>query len=124
MMQTKGESYFRSCSHLISVFRLLRLSPVFCHQSPAMRTTIDIPEREHTLFTSLAREQGTSLSKLVVELALRGLKTPSGVEDAPPAYDVDPETGLAVFHSGRPITLGDVKAMEDEELDRFGPFAR
>ncbi len=88
-----------------------------------MRTTIDIPEREHTLFTSLAREKGTSLSKLVVELALRGLKNPSaGVQDKAPPYRIDPETGLPVFNSGRPVTLEDVKAMEDEELDRLGPF--
>lgn len=89
-----------------------------------MRTTIDIPEREHTLFTSLAREQGTSFSKLMLELALRGLKSPSEVADAPPSYETDPDTGLPVFHSGRPISLEDVKSMEDEELDRFGPFTR
>lgn len=89
-----------------------------------MRTTLDIPEREHTLFTSLAREQGTSFSKLVVDLALRGLKAPSQVDDAPPDYEVDPETGLAVFHCGHPVTLDDVKAMEDEELDGYGPLTR
>ncbi|HET6632869.1 MAG TPA: hypothetical protein VFG73_09215 [Rhodanobacteraceae bacterium] len=88
-----------------------------------MRTTLDIPEREHTLFTSLAREQGISFSKLVVELALRGLKR-SGVEEAPPAHEIDPETGLAVFSSGHPVGLEDVKALEDEELDRYGPFTR
>lgn len=87
-----------------------------------MRTTLDIPEREHTLFTSLARSEGTSFSKLVVALALRGLKSPA-VADTPAHYRVDPETGLPVFHSGRPITNEDVKALEDEELDRYGPFA-
>ena len=87
-----------------------------------MRTTIDIPEREHALFTALAREKHTSFSKLVVELALRGLKA-SGVADAPAAYEVDPETGLGVFRSGKPVTLEDVKALEDEELERYGPFA-
>lgn len=88
-----------------------------------MRTTLDIPEREHALLTSLAREQGTSFSKLIVELAMRGLKLPSRVKDAPAAYEVDPETGLPLFHSGRPITSEDVKALEDEELDHYGPFA-
>lgn len=81
-----------------------------------MRTTIDIPERQHTLFTHLAREQRTSLGKLLVELAERGLK--AGVAEAPAMYEIDPETGLAVFHSGRPITLEDVKAIEDEEDER------
>jgi hypothetical protein len=88
----------------------------------AMRTTIDIPEREHELFVSLAHSQRTSLSKLVVELALRGLKAPSGVRDEPPSYEIDPLTGFRVFHSGRPITAEDIKDMEDEELDRYGPF--
>lgn len=89
-----------------------------------MRTTLDIAEREHALFTSLAREQRTSFSKLVVELALRGLKAPAAVADTRPAYEIDPETGLPVFGSGRPVTLEDVKALEDEELERYGPFAR
>lgn len=87
-----------------------------------MRTTIDIPDREHTLLTSLAREQGTSFSKLVVELAMRGLKSPA-VAERPPGYHTDPETGLAVFRSGRTITNEDIKDLEDEELDRYGPFA-
>lgn len=88
-----------------------------------MRTTLDIPEREHALFTSLARAQGTSFSKLLVAMALRGLKAPLRVADALASYEVDAETGLPLFHSGQPITLEDVKAMEDEELDRHGPFA-
>jgi hypothetical protein len=80
-----------------------------------MRTTIDIPEREHRLFTSLARSQHTSLSKLLVELARRGLQAPArAVEEEGPAYRIDPETGLPVFDSGRPITIEDVKALEDE----------
>lgn len=86
-----------------------------------MRTTIDIPEREHTLFMTLAREQRTSLGKLLVELAHRGLR--AGVADARADYEIDPDTGLAVFHTGRPITLEDVKALEDDELDRHGSSA-
>jgi hypothetical protein len=89
-----------------------------------MRTTLDIPEREHALFTHLAREKRTSFSKLVVELALRGLKAPASVVEEPAKYEIDPETGLAVFSSGHPVTLEDVKALEDEELDGYGPFAR
>ena len=89
----------------------------------AMRTTIDIPEREHELFVSLAHSQRTSLSKLVVELALRGLKAPLRVAEEPAKYTIDSLTGLPVYRSGRPITAEDVKAMEDEELDRYGPFA-
>ncbi len=79
-----------------------------------MRTTIDIPERDHALFASLARAQRTSLSKLVVELARRGLQAPPTVGEASSVYRVDPQTGLGVFRSGRPITIDDVKALDDE----------
>ena len=80
-----------------------------------MRTTIDIPEREHALYTSLAREQRTSLSKLLLDLAERGLESVNRVADTAPAYRVDPQTGLGVFRSGRPVTLDDVKALEDDD---------
>ena len=79
-----------------------------------MRTTIDIPENEHTLFTSLARAQGITLSKLLLDLARRGLNAPAGAAEAPPSYAVDPQTGLGVFRSGRPVTIDDVKALDDE----------
>jgi hypothetical protein len=80
-----------------------------------MRTTIDIPEREHRLFTSLARSQHTSLSKLLVALARRGLEAPEDTgEGNGPVHEVDPETGLRVFNSGHPITIEDVKTLEDE----------
>lgn len=80
-----------------------------------MRTTIDIPEREHSLYTSLAREQRTSLSKLLLDLARRGLETSHRVAEAAPPYRVDPVTGLGLFNSGRPVTIDDVKAFEEEE---------
>jgi hypothetical protein len=76
-----------------------------------MRTTIDIPEREHALYTSLARAQRTSLSKLLLDFARRSLESGN---QAAPAYQVDPQTGLGVFRSGRPVTLDDVKTFEDD----------
>ena len=79
-----------------------------------MRTTLDIPEREHTLFTSLARQQGTSFSKLIVDMALRGLKAPAAVADASESYRVDPVTGLGVFLTGQPVTIDDVRSLDDE----------
>ncbi len=79
-----------------------------------MRTTIDIPEREHALFISLARAQRTSLSKLLLELARRGMSASSGVAEEKSGYALNPETGLPVFRSGRPITIDDVRALEDE----------
>ncbi|MCB1560906.1 MAG: hypothetical protein KDI75_07405 [Xanthomonadales bacterium] len=83
-----------------------------------MRTTLDIPDDEHALFTSLARERRVSFSKLILSLARRGLQAPA-LPDAAPAGRIDPETGLTVFQSPRPVTLDDVKAMEDDELVRY-----
>jgi hypothetical protein len=78
-----------------------------------MRTTLDIPEREHALYTSLARAQRTSLSKLLLTLAERGLN--SRLADDAPAYRVDPRTGLGVFRPGRPVTPDDVQALDNED---------
>lgn len=80
-----------------------------------MRTTIDLPERDHQLFKALARERGTSLSKLILELAHRGLEAPSSLREPQPVYRTDSMTGLPVFRSGRPITSDDVRALEDDE---------
>lgn len=80
-----------------------------------MRTTIDIPEREHALYTSLARAQRTTLGKLLLDLAGRGLKASSGSAETATPYNVDPQTGLAVFRSGRPVTIEDIKTLEEED---------
>ncbi len=85
-----------------------------------MRTTIDIPERDHALFISLARAERTSFSKLIVELARRGLRE-SKVADESANYRIDKETGLAVFRSGHPVTQADVQALEEEDDARGYP---
>lgn len=80
-----------------------------------MRTTIDLPERDHQLFMGLARAQGTSLSKVILEFARRGLRADAGrVAEPTSPYEVNPVTGLPMFRSPRPITIEDVKALEDE----------
>jgi len=79
-----------------------------------MRTTIDIPERDHRLFKSLAQAQNTSLSKLMVELARRGLGAPASVAEIAEAYQTSAVTGLPTFRSRRPITIEDVRSLEDE----------
>jgi hypothetical protein len=76
--------------------------------------TIDIPEREHALYISLTRAQRASFSKLLLDLARRGLESADCVAETVPAYQVDPQTGLGVFRSGRPVTIDDVKALEDD----------
>jgi hypothetical protein len=35
--------------------------------------------------------------------------------DTVPEYQIDPQTGLGLFHSGRLVTIDDVKALEDED---------
>ncbi|MDR1990864.1 MAG: hypothetical protein LBQ09_11630 [Acidobacteriaceae bacterium] len=81
-----------------------------------MRTTLDIPEREHALYTSLARAQRTSLSKLLLTLAKRGLASANRASEVAPVYHIDPQTGLGVFRSGRPVTTDDVKAFQDDDI--------
>lgn len=78
-----------------------------------MRTTIDLPEREHRLFLGLARERKTSLGKLLVELAQQGLRHEPMIAEAV-RYEVDPDTGLGLFRSGRPVGPDDVRALLDE----------
>lgn len=80
-----------------------------------MRTTIDIPEREHRIFKSLAHARNTSLSKIVVELARRGLETTGKVSEPEPKYEISPVTGFPTFRSERPVTAEDVRSLEDEE---------
>mgnify|MGYP005867126751 CR=1 FL=1 len=79
--------YSRAISPHIDIMMCIHQNAVRFHTSRLMRTTIDIPERDHRLFRSLAHAQNTSLSKLVVELARRGLEAPGRVEEAPGAYN-------------------------------------
>lgn len=83
------------------------------HHDADMRTTIDIPERDREIFLSLARAQGKSLSRVVVELARRGLQPIPADRDAV-AHEHDPKTGLRVFRSGRPVTSEEVKAFLED----------
>ena len=50
-----------------------------------------------------------------MELAHRGLRAPAqGIEDNRSHYPVDPDTGLGIFRSGRPVGPDDVRAVLDE----------
>lgn len=74
-----------------------------------MRTTIDLPEDLHRIATSIARDQGTSLSETVVHLLHRAIGTPGTSE-----LLTSDRTGLAVVHLGRVVTSEDVRALDDE----------
>ncbi len=79
-----------------------------------MRTTIDIPEREHAMFMGMARAQQKTLGKLLLELAQRGLNASARGMSGKAAFRINPATGLPLFRSGKPVTLEDVRALEDE----------
>lgn len=72
-----------------------------------MRTTLTLDEDVMRAARSLARARAISLGAAVSELARRGLEQDCGVED----------DGFPVFRvpaGARPITLEDVKCVEDE----------
>lgn len=76
-----------------------------------MRTTIDLPEDLHQIATSLARDEGSTLSDAVARLMRRGLTPHSAFT---PGLVISPVTGRPALSIGRPITSDDVRAMEDE----------
>jgi hypothetical protein len=74
-----------------------------------VRTTLDLPEDLHRIATSLARDQGTSLSEAVTNLLRRAIGTPGTAE-----VSMSERTGLSTIRLGRPITSDDVRALDDE----------
>jgi plasmid stabilization system protein ParE len=74
-----------------------------------MRTTIDLPEDIHRIAVSIARERNVTLSRAVVDLIRRALD--AGARES----GVELVEGIPVVRIGRPITSGDVRALEDEE---------
>lgn len=76
-----------------------------------MRTTIDLPDDLHRIAMSLARDTGQTLSQAVAALLRRALERPELVE----CY-VEARTGFPVMRlGGAPITIEDVRALDDEE---------
>ena len=76
-----------------------------------MRTTIDLPDDLHRIAMSLARDTGQTLSQAVATLLRQALARPEPVE----GY-TDPHTGFPVMRlGGAPITVEDVRALDDEE---------
>ncbi|MEO7195596.1 MAG: antitoxin [Pseudonocardiaceae bacterium] len=76
-----------------------------------MRTTIDLPDDLHRIAMSLARDTGQTLSQTVAALLRRALERPSPLE----CY-ADERTGFPVIRlGGAPITVDDVRALDDDE---------
>jgi hypothetical protein len=75
-----------------------------------MRTTIDLRADLHKRAMSIARDRGETLSDTVNELLAVALDPP-----VRPVLRRSPVTGLTVAHIGRPITIEDVRSLEDDE---------
>lgn len=73
-----------------------------------MRTTIDLPEPLHRIASSLARDQGITLSEAVARLIERGLG------DGDVGLDPADDRGLRLLRVGRTVTSEDVRQLEDE----------
>jgi hypothetical protein len=81
-----------------------------------MRTTIDLPADLHDAVTSIASHSRKSMNQTVAELIRRGLAHPPLAADKSPkpGLRVDRSTGLPVIRSARPVTVEDVRSLEDE----------
>ena len=81
-----------------------------------MRTTIDLPDDLHQAVTSIAAHSRRSMNQTVADLIRRGLAPPSGTAGAvaATALQFDERTGLPLIRSPRPVTVEDVRALEDE----------
>lgn len=84
-----------------------------------MRTTIDLPADLHHAVLSIAAHGRKSMNQTVAELIRRGLAQPpqaAGVAGAASRQGprIDAATGLPLIRSARPVSVEDVRALEDE----------
>jgi phosphoglycolate phosphatase-like HAD superfamily hydrolase len=73
-----------------------------------MRTTVDLPDDLHELARQLAHDSGRSMSEVVVALARAGLQSPASAETT------TSRRGVPVVRVGRPVTVEDVRSLDDE----------
>ena len=81
-----------------------------------MRTTIDLPADLHHAVMSIASHARKSMNQTVAELIRRGLAQPPLAADmvANAGLRIDQSTGLPLIRSARPVTVEDVRSLEDE----------
>ncbi len=84
-----------------------------------MRTTIDLPTDLHHAVRSIAAHSRKSMNQTVAELIRRGLaQAPNAAGGADAASRqgprIDAATGLPLIRSARPVSVEDVRALEDE----------
>lgn len=81
-----------------------------------MRTTIDLPSDLHHAVASIAAHSRKSMNQTVAELIRRGLaQAPQPADDAArKGLRIDPGTGLPLIRSARPVSVEDVRALDDD----------
>ena len=81
-----------------------------------MRTTIDLPSDLHHAVASIAAPSRKSMNQTVAELIRRGLaQAPQAVDEAArKGPRIDAGTGLPLIRSARPVSVEDVRALDDE----------
>ncbi len=75
-----------------------------------MRTTIDIPDLAHQRLKVLAQAKGVSLGKLLIELSDQALGIATDPETA---VISSPLTGFLKLKVGRPVTVEELKALDE-----------
>jgi len=75
-----------------------------------VRTTIDLPQDLSDAARSIARDRGATLSDTIADLIRRGLGQRGEVR-----YERSEVTGLLVARVGRPVTLDDVRSLDDDD---------
>ncbi len=85
----------------------LRIIAHRCYDA-VMRTTVDLPDDLHALARELAHQQHKTLSGVIVEMLRKATGTGSATRDS------SHETGWPTVNLDRPITIEDVRSLEDE----------
>lgn len=91
------------------MYQHLDIIPAWLH-SVAMRTTLTIDDDLLAVARSLAQARAVGIGRAVSDLMRRGL-------DATPRLGKRQKSGFPVFNvppNAHPVTLGDVKGLEDE----------
>jgi hypothetical protein len=82
---------------------------VFLCHDVFVRTTLDISDEAYYIAKAIARDRNRSLGRVVGDLILQSTKGTKGVAIQMSDY------GFPTFRCSRPVTSGDVKALDDQE---------
>ena len=81
-----------------------------------MRTTVNLPTDLHNAVASIAAHSRKSMNQTVADLIRRGLAHPGAPANAEASEPVrfDEATGLPTVRSPRPVSVEDVRALDDD----------